>query len=75
MAQVNDEGHIVLDPDELIVAEIHDNLMYDKDLSTSEAYEAIRCLGTPVALRPSTPWLDNIFSDEVFRDYLAHRWE
>lgn len=73
MAYRNEEGRYVLDPDECIVAEIHENLMYDKGWSTIKAYEHLRCLSTPVALRPSTPWLDEIFEDEVFRDYLMHR--
>lgn len=68
-----DDGSIELDPDELIVAEIHECLMYGSDLSTIEAYVRVRGLDTPVQLRPSTPFLDDIFQDTEFRDWLMHR--
>ena len=67
------DGSIELDPDELIVAEIHELLMYGSDLSSIDAYVKVRGLDTPVQLRPSTPYIDDVFQDTDFRDWLMHR--
>lgn len=67
------DGSIEFDADELIVAEIHECLMYGRGWSTIKAYERLRGLDTPVQLRPSTPFLDDVFDDTGFRDWLMHR--
>ena len=70
---VGHDGSVVLDGDELIIAEVHECLTYADNTSSMDAYLRLRGLDIPVALRPSTPFLDDIFRDTDFRDWLMHR--
>lgn len=70
--QRHDDGSVEYTPMEALVVEIHECLTYEDDMSSSKAYELLRGLRVPHALRPSTPYLDLLFSDTEFRDHLIH---
>lgn len=67
-----DDGSVEYTPFEALVVEIHECLTYEDDMSSSKAYELLRGLRIPHALRPSTPYLDDVLRDSEFRDHLIH---